>query len=116
VAVTVTGPTSAVVHVTVTVEAGDDESWTEGSLTVQLALTSIDAFAGQGLLPPPNKVEETKVWLLPGATWLTVAVGGATFRPTTVQPDPPHPEAVSDTQKKTPTQDLDTNMANSFVY
>jgi hypothetical protein len=111
----VAGFTSAVVHVAVTIEAGDDESWTDGSLTVQLALTSADALAVQGLLPPPNKVVALKVWLFPGAIWLTVAVGGATFRPTAVQPDPPHPAATSDAPTKTPTKDRDTDMTYSFV-
>lgn len=109
-----TGLVTAAVQVAVTIVAGDDERWTEGSLTVQLALTSAAVAAVQGVLPPPNKVVALKVWLLPGAAavWLTVAVGGPTFKPTTLQLDPPQPAvARSDKPRKTPIKDLDINIA-----
>jgi hypothetical protein len=86
VAVMVTGFMSAVVHVAVTCLPCFAESWTEGSLAVQFALTIIAVLAVQGPLPA-NRLEATKSWPLAGAAaaWSTWAEGGATRKPTSLQ-------------------------------
>jgi len=83
----VTGFARAAVHVAVTCMPCLAESRTEGSLAVQLALTIIAVFAGHGPLPPPRRYDALKIWLLAGAAAVcsTVAEGGATRKPTTLQ-------------------------------
>jgi hypothetical protein len=114
----VTGFVTAAVQVAVTIAVGEDERWTEGSLTVQLALTSAAVLAVQGVLPPPEKAVELKVWLLPGAAavWFAAAVAGVTFKPITLQVEPPQPTVNSSaTPERTATKDLNVTMAYSFV-
>ena len=83
----VTGFASAAVHVAVTCMPCLAESRTEGSLAVQFALTIIAVFAGHGPLPPPRRYDAVKTWPFAGAAALcsTVAEGGATRKPTTLQ-------------------------------
>jgi hypothetical protein len=96
VALTVTGFARAAVHVAVTWKPCVAESWTEGSLTVQLEFTATDVFAVHTPVPPPNSTEVAKVWPLAGAraAWSAVADGGATFKPITwqlLELEPPQP-------------------------
>ena len=66
-AVIVIGFVTAAVQVAVTPKAGEDERWTDGSLTVQLEFSGMGSILdGQpGMVESPKKA--VKVWLLPGA-------------------------------------------------
>lgn len=90
----VIGFVTAAVQVAITCPVGEDERWTDGSLTVQLEFTRVSGTAGQPGLPL-NLKKALKVWLLPGgaAVWSTVAVGGPTFKPLIPQSGalPPQP-------------------------
>ena len=92
----VTGFARAAVHVAVIRVPCLAESWTEGSLTVQFALTIMAVFAVHGPLPP-NRFEALKSWPLAGAAavWSTAAEGGATRKPTSLQ-SPAFPKLAAD--------------------
>jgi hypothetical protein len=79
----VTGFATAAVQLAVTCVVGEVESWTDGSLAVQLELArAAVAVAGQPG-PVAEATEALKVALLAGAAavWFTVAVVGPTFSP-----------------------------------
>jgi hypothetical protein len=83
------------VQVAVTCVVGEAERWTEGSLTVQLELTSAEVFAVHTVLPV-NKPVALKVAPLAGAAavWSTVMEAGVTLSAVNVQLDeetPPQP-------------------------
>jgi hypothetical protein len=104
VAVIVAGLARAAVHVAVTWKPCVPESWTEGSLTVQLELTATDVLAVHTPVPPPNRTEAAKVWPLAGAraAWFAVAAGGATFKPIgwqLLELEPPQPAVASNIAK-----------------
>jgi hypothetical protein len=113
----VTGFVTAAVQVAVTCGVGEDERWTDGSLTVQLEFTSAGVTAGQpGLFL--NWKKALKVWLLPGAAavWSTVAVGGPTLMPLAPQSDALPPQPIVNRRlapKKTPTKYLDVNICST---
>jgi hypothetical protein len=92
----VTGVPTAAVQVAVTCVVGEAERWTEGSLTVQLELTSAEVFAVHTVLPV-NKPEALKVAPLAGAAavWSTVMEAGVTLNAVKVQLEedefPPQP-------------------------
>ncbi len=112
----VTGFARAAVQVAVTFMPCLDESWTEGSLTVQFELTIIAVFAVHGPLPP-NRLEATKTWLLAGAAavWSTAAEGGATRKPTTLQSleFPQLPMDSNAVQSRPPKKILQENIVDS---
>lgn len=87
----VTGFASAAVHVAVTCEAGDGDRWTDGSLAVQLEITSAAVAMPMQPFWFLNLTVALKLWLFAGAAavWLTVADDGPMLIPVTPQSEPP---------------------------
>jgi hypothetical protein len=112
----VTGLTTAAVQVAVTCVVGEAERWTEGSLTVQLELISVEVFAVHTPLPV-NKPEALKVVPLAGAAavWSTVIDPGVTLNAVKVQLEeeefPPQPAIPNN-----PTQNrIDANILHGNI-
>ena len=109
----VTGLPTAAVQVAVTCVVGEAERWTEGSLTVQVELTSVEVFAVHTALPV-NKPEALKTAPLAGAAavWSTAIEPGVTLRAVNVQLEEEVPPQAAIPNNAAPSS-VDANILNA---
>ena len=109
----VTGVPTAAVQVAVTCVVGEAERWTEGSLTTQLELTSVEVFAVHTALPV-NKPEALKTVPFAGAAavWSTAIEPGVTLRAVNVQLEEELPPQAAIPNNAAPSS-VDANILNA---